>query len=115
MLKKQSRPSRQRLSDYKPKSQKHFTQNRNINRDLIRALAPEYYTNLYPQLKNKTGWQTVKCQFHDDRNPSLRVCLDHGGFKCQACNVSGDLVKFHMMRQQKTFNETINEFGAWEY
>lgn len=110
----QSRQPRQRLNGHKTQSPNNFTQKRKFNRDFIPTLAPKYYAKLYPHLKGKNGWQTVKCLFHEDNNPSLRVCLDHGGFKCFACNASGDLVKFHMMTQQKTFNETINDLGAWE-
>ena len=59
--------------------------------------------------------QKINCVFHDDRTPSLSISLEHGGFKCFACNVSGDLVKFHMMKNTKTFYEAVNELNAWEY
>lgn len=100
---------------FNKKIQSNFTRKQKFNRDFIPFLAPRYYSELYPHLKGKTGWQTVKCPFHDDQIPSLRISLNHGGFRCFGCDVSGDLVKFHMMRQQKTFNETINDFNAWEY
>ena len=114
MSKKQGRQSLHRFNGQKENTHESFTRKHKFNRDFIPVLAPNYYTKLYPYLKGKTGWQTVKCLFHDDRTPSLGINLDHGGFRCLACNASGDLVKFHMMTQQKTFNETVSDLGAWE-
>jgi len=114
MSTKQSRQSHNRFSGKNIRSHNNFTRKRKFNRDFIPLIAHEYYTNLFPQLKGKSGWQNVRCIFHDDSDPSLRISLTHGGFKCFACRAAGDLVKFHMMMQQKTFLETINDLNAWE-
>ena len=34
------------------------------------------------------------CPFHDDHNPSLRVCVRKGVWKCFACGIGGDAKKF---------------------
>jgi CHC2 zinc finger len=114
MFKKQSRQPFQKFSGNDNSSKLHYTKKRNINRDLISIIANDYYTQIFPHLKGKTGWQKVQCIFHDDDTPSLSLSLTHGGFFCFGCNASGDLVKFHMLKQHKTFCETIDDFDAWE-
>lgn len=111
--KKQGYKPHHRLCSPLQNTQSNTTRKYKFNRDFIHILAPKYYAKIFPQLRGKHGWQTVICPFHDDKTPSLSISLDHGGFRCHACNISGDLVKFHSMRQQKTFIETITELGAW--
>ena len=60
-------------------------------------------------------WRSALCPFHEDRNPSLRVHLDSGAFKCMACDASGsDILKFHMQLYDLKFVEAAKALGAWE-
>ncbi len=36
----------------------------------------------------------VRCPFHDDERPSLRVNVEKNVFKCFACDVGGDVIAF---------------------
>ena len=114
MFKNDGRQYHDRFSGKKEKSHNNSTRKHKFNRDFS-SIAHDYYSQIFPYVKRKTGWQKINCVFHDDRTPSLSISLEHGGFKCFACNVSGDLVKFHMMKNTKTFYEAVNELNAWEY
>ena len=60
-------------------------------------------------------WKDALCPFHDDHNPSLRVRLDTGGFKCMACGAhGGDVLSFHMQRYGLGFKQAAKDLGAWE-
>ncbi len=75
-----------------------------------------YYRHLFPKLSAITGWVSVRCCFHEDARPSLRINLDFGGFHCFGCGEKGgDIIAFHQKRYQLTFVEAVNYFGAWEY
>ncbi len=60
-------------------------------------------------------WKDALCPFHDDHQPSLRVRLDSGGFKCMACGAhGGDVLSFHMLRYGLNFKQAAKDLGAWE-
>jgi len=60
-------------------------------------------------------WKSALCPFHDDHQPSLRVRLDSGGFKCMACGKhGGDVLSFHMQRYGLSFKQAAKDLGAWE-
>src|SRR5690625_1564612 len=44
---------------------------------------------------NRTGWAQGRCPFHEDKEASLSVNLQHGGWRCFAGCGKGDLVNFH--------------------
>lgn len=76
-----------------------------------------YYKNFFGDQLSKTarkGWIPVKCPFHDDHNPSLVVNLDHGGFHCFGCGAKGDLMNFHMKKNNLPFIEAAKSLGAWK-
>ena len=59
-------------------------------------------------------WKDALCPFHDDHQPSLRVRLDSGGFKCMACGAhGGDVLSFHMQRYGLGFIAAAKQLGAW--
>jgi len=59
-------------------------------------------------------WKDALCPFHDDNNPSLRVRLDTGSFKCMACGAhGGDVLAFHMQRYGLGFIAAAKQLGAW--
>lgn len=42
--------------------------------------------------RNWSGWQALKCPFHEDRDPSASVNLAAGRFTCHGCKVKGDVI-----------------------
>jgi len=81
------------------------------------ALQPpaNYYKKEEIKLTGRGEWRNALCPFHDDHNPSLRVHIDTGGFKCMACGVhGGDVLAFHMRRHGLSFKQAAKDLGAWE-
>src|SRR5664279_3889274 len=55
-------------------------------------------------VEHRMGWQSLKCCFHDEATPSLRVNVDEGAFQCIACGQQGgDTFAFIMAREQCDF------------
>ncbi|QLH42455.1 MAG: hypothetical protein HWD59_06875 [Coxiellaceae bacterium] len=48
-----------------------------------------YYSKHFPHLKMRAQWVSVHCCFHVDRQPSLRLNLETGAFRCFGCGVKG--------------------------
>ena len=55
-----------------------------------------FYSQFDITLKGSSGWQMVKCPFHDDTHASMGVNREHGGYKCHACGADGDRIGFYM-------------------
>lgn len=73
--------------------------------------ALDHYGVQYRQVR---GWQTVRCVFHDESRPSLRVNVDDGGFMCQACGVTGgNIYAFVAAKEGVTYKEAIDLVGGW--
>ena len=82
------------------------------------ALQPpaKYYQAQGLKLTGGGEWKDVVCPFHADHNPSLRVRLDTGGFRCMACGAhGGDILSFHMQRYGLEFIAAAKQLGAWRY
>jgi hypothetical protein len=84
----------------------------------IRDLLPtplDYYVNHQGLiLKGHGDWRDVLCPFHDDSNPSLRVNIRIGCFRCMVCDTKGsDVIAFHRARTGLSFVETCKVLGAW--
>jgi DNA primase len=83
-----------------------------------RSLLPqpeEYFQSQGLKITGGGTWKNALCPFHNDTNPSLRVHLDTGGFRCMACGVKGgDILAFHMQRYGVRFAEAVRQLGAWE-
>jgi DNA primase len=74
----------------------------------------QYYKSQGIVLTGGGEWKNAQCPFHPDRNPSLRVRLDTGGFRCMACGAhGGDVVDFHMQLYGMGFIEAVKDLGAW--
>jgi hypothetical protein len=59
-------------------------------RDLLAAIdAAQVFSNELNQTVKDMKWQSVKCPFHDDEEPSLRILLPDGGFNCLGCGERG--------------------------
>ena len=58
----------------------------------------DFYRSELGQLSkpNQKGWVTALCKFHEDKNPSLRVNVRTGTFRCMACGARGGFIKFYM-------------------
>ena len=75
----------------------------------------EYYRAQGLKLRGGTEWKNAVCPFHADTNPSLRVRLDSGGFRCMVCHAKGsDVLAFHMKRTGLPFILAAKDLGAWE-
>lgn len=69
-------------------------------------------------LKRKTRgeWVSICCPSHKggaEENPSMRVSLADGHFKCMACGASGgDLVSLHRLITGLGFRDAVNDIGG---
>lgn len=62
-----------------------------------------FYSQFDITLKGGSGWQLVKCPFHNDTHASMGVNREHGGYKCHACGASGDRIGFYMQWHSVSF------------
>ena len=62
-----------------------------------------FYRQFDIALKGGSGWQMVKCPFHDDTYASMSVNREHGGYKCHACGAGGDRIGFYMQWYSVSF------------
>jgi DNA primase len=75
----------------------------------------EYYRQQGLKLTGGGEWKSAICPFHNDKNPSLRLRLDSGGFRCMVCGAhGGDVLAFHMQRYKLNFVTAARALGAWE-
>ena len=63
------------------------------------------------QLKRKGRNFLGLCPFHADKNPSLHVSPDKQIYKCFSCGAVGDIFKFLMEYQRKTFPEVLKDLA----
>lgn len=86
----------------------------NFNRERL-PKPGEYYLKQGLRLRGGAEWKSAICPFHEDKNPSLRLRLDSGGFRCMVCGAHGsDVLAFHMQRYKLGFVEAARALGAWE-
>lgn len=78
--------------------------------------SPAEYLKLQGVKLTGTGaWRNAVCPFHDDTNPSLRIRIETGAFRCMVCGAhGGDVLAFHMMRTGLPFKRAAQDLGAWE-
>lgn len=61
-------------------------------------------------------WAAIRCPVHKqggESNPSLRVSLEDGHFRCMACGVKGgDILALHRLITGAGFIEAARELGA---
>ena len=82
---------------------------------LIAVDAAQVFSNELNQPIKDLKWQSVKCPFHEDSEPSLRILLPDGGFNCLGCGERGgtviDLVmKLHSLDFQTTINYLASHY-----
>lgn len=77
-------------------------------------LPETYYQQEFPGLKptNNKNWVSVHCCFHEDRQPSLRLNLRNGSFRCFGCGAhGGNVIAFHCQRYHLTLAQTLIALG----
>lgn len=64
----------------------------------------------------RSEWVSVTCPAHkagEERNPSLRVSLIDGHFRCMACGVKGgDVLSLHRLLTGASFVQAATDLGA---
>lgn len=94
-------------------SNTYYFKNKKFN-PLLLPEPKQYYLTIFPNLKNNSEWISVICCFHEDKNPSLRINLSTGAFRCFGCGIKGrDVLAFHQQLHQLNFIEAVSLFGAW--
>ena len=81
--------------------------------EMIQQVLDRYDIRYKP---NYNGWQTIHCPAVDrhprgDRNPSARVNVIIGGFKCMACLLSGDAFTLLMEIEGVDFLQAKEQLG----
>ena len=85
-----------------------------FNRNLL-PRPGEYFKKQGLKLTGGGEWKSAICPFHEDKNPSLRLRLDSGGFRCMACGAhGGDVLAFHMQLHKLNFISAARALGALE-
>lgn len=90
-------------------------------RKFDRSLLPNplsYYRSFFTELNSNYNneWVSVRCCFHKDKNPSLRLNLQNGAFRCFGCGAhGGSVLAFHAQRNNLPFVVAVSYFGAWAY
>jgi len=62
-------------------------------------------------LKKKGREMVGVCPFHEDHRPSMNVSPTKQIFKCFACGVGGDVLKFVQMRENLTFPQAVERLA----
>lgn len=68
----------------------------------------EYFSNI------KTGENSVKCPFHDDKHPSMSVNTEpgkNGVCLCHACGFKGDLITFYQKYHNIDFKTALRQIN----
>lgn len=74
----------------------------------------DYFLDELGRLIGGGDWRTAHCPFHDDHDPSLRVNVVTGAFKCFPCGASGgDVLAFHMLNHDLDFFQAAKALGCW--
>lgn len=80
--------------------------------------SPQHYLTLHKLLSAnpRHAWVAIPCPAHKggaEKNPSLRVNIKDGCFKCMACGVSGgDIVALHQLRTGLGFIAAVRDLGG---
>jgi len=49
----------------------------------------------------------IKCPFHDDKDPSLKVYTNTNTFNCFGCGKAGDVIEFIQLKENCSKHEAI--------
>lgn len=85
-----------------------------FNKALL-PLALGFYRAEGLKLRGAGKWRSALCPFHNDHEPSLRVNIHTGAFRCFVCDAhGGDVLAFYRLRARVGFVEAAKRLGAWE-
>lgn len=79
---------------------------------------PPVYLAKQGLLKGKAwgSWANIRCPVHKggaERNPSLRVNLADGHFRCMACGITGgDILALHRLMTGLSFLDAVRDIGG---
>ena len=62
----------------------------------------------YGQLRKSGGNFTIRCLFHDDKNPSAVVYVKSQTYHCFVCSEHHDVISFIQKIEKMTFLESLN-------
>ena len=90
-----------KIAPHKKKLDKH---------DLLNALnTADVFSHELDQPVKDMKWQSVKCPFHKDSHPSLRILLPDGGFECKGCGErGGSAIDLVMQLHHLSFPDSID-------
>lgn len=75
----------------------------------------DYFAKLGMRLTGGAEWKSTTCPFHDDHQPSLRIHMPSGAFRCMVCGEKGgDLIAFHMRLKGLRFIDACKALGVWD-
>lgn len=98
--------------------QRLFNHTRNKSLDRRSLPTPLQYLTGRNLFKGKTRgeWVSIRCPAHKggaEDNPSLRVSLIDGHFKCMACGAKGgDLIALHRLITGTGFLDAVRDLGG---
>ncbi len=59
-------------------------------------------------MHGKSGEPTVRCPFHEDRRPSLRINIQKQVWRCDPCGIGGDVFAFVRQFNKCSFLEALS-------
>lgn len=62
--------------------------------------------------KARGGEPKVRCPFHDDHDPSLRLNVDDGLFYCDPCMDGGDAIELYRRVRGVSFPDAVRELAG---
>jgi hypothetical protein len=86
-----------------------------LNRAVLKANPRAYYEAQGMKLLGGGEWVNAVCPFHKDTNPSLRIKIETGAYRCFVCGArGGDILAFHQHKHGIGFFEAAKQLNAWE-
>ena len=74
----------------------------------------KYYESHGLVITGTGKWRKALCPFHQEKQPSLGINTETGGYSCLACGArGGDILSFHMHKHGMGFIQAAKELGAW--
>lgn len=77
-------------------------------RDIAAVLAAHGYEG---DLEPDMGWKSIRCPYHDDTNASARVSTRDDGYRCLACDASGDSLKLLMWKEHLDYPCSLQRYS----
>lgn len=72
------------------------------------SIALVYANNNYPKIEGENSLKRLfLCQFHSERNPSMRVSIEKNYINCFGCGYCGNQIDYLMEKEKITYNQAI--------